>query len=210
MSDYWHSEMNLVLEQLDGVIDNAYFVPLAVNDALAVQFKAQTLKGLPIKTIVGVFEMIDDLGFSAQQQGDGPGPEMAAAFFSRLKNEFPDVFNLWQAADRGRYLDPIGAFGLVLSNGHKIINDFLNKGPEEISLSKLEQVRDSAVKDIMSLFNMEHDAGDIDLREFVKAEGLTGRPAWAGPSIYLECWAEFARAVMDLSPKPETRALWPY
>ena len=84
MTDYWEKTYPEIIRLLDEFMDTAYFVPLAVGDALAVQFKIPSLKGLPVDTIADVLAWMDTLDFPPDQQGApdprGPGPGLFAGF----------------------------------------------------------------------------------------------------------------------------------
>lgn len=202
--------MAQTLDRIDGIINAAYFVPLSVGDALAIQFKAETLKGLPVETVAAVFDLMDRLEINSGS-GREPNPaEVAASFFKALNEEQPHVFELWCSADQNIYLDPDTAFSIVLSKGEEAIDDWLTQGPEKIDPSRLEKVRAEGLAAIMDDFDPAVYNSDTALRRHMREQALAGYPAWAGPGIYLDCWAEFVRAVAGLAPRPKTKARWPY
>lgn len=210
MSIDWEDSLAQTLDQIDGIINAAYFVPLSVGDALAIQFKAETLKGLPVETVAAVFDLMDRLEINPDS-GQEPNPaEVAALFFKALSAEQPHVFELWCSADQNIYLDPASAFSIVLSKGEEAMEDWLTQGPEKIDPSRLEKVRDEGLAAIMDNFDTAVHNSDTKLRRHMRKQTLADYPVWARPGIYLDCWAEFVRAVADLGPRPETRVCWPY
>lgn len=202
--------MAQTLDRIDGIINAAYFVPLFVGDALAIQFKAETLKGLPVETVAAVFDLMDRLEINSDS-GQEPNPaEVAASFFKALNEDQPHVFELWCSADENIYLDPASAFSIVLSKGEEAMEDWLTQGPEKINPSRLEKVRAEGLAAIMDHFDPAVHNSDTELRRHMRKQALAGYPVWAKPGIYLDCWAEFVRAVAGMAPRPETRVCWPY
>jgi len=206
----WQNNVSGVLDRLDEIIDRAYFVPLAPADALALQLKVETLKGLPLDTVVKVFEIMDDLDIEPGTAGGLIMAGAAESFFSRLANEHPRVLALWSRAEATLYHDPAAAFRWILEQGQDLIHAWLADGPEEIDPSTEKHVRQHAMATTMGRFDLETCPDDLALRRYLRNEVLIGYLEWARPGIYLDCWADYVRAVMDLSPSPELKSRWPY
>jgi hypothetical protein len=157
-----------------------------------------------------VFDLIGRLDVTPDAAGE-PDPDAAAAqFFSRLKEEQPQVFKKWSEADRRVFVDPLGAMNLALTGGEQLIQVWLDQGPDKIDRSRLAAVRAQGLADIMNRFDPAAIPDDRTLRTFLKGSGLRPYPAWSRPGLYLDIWTDFVRAVMDLDPRPETKARWPY
>ena len=199
-----------VLSEIDEILEAAYFVPLDVGDALAVQFKVDSLKGLSVETAAGVFALIDSLEAEPDEEGR---PDLAGAadlFFSRLAKEFPDVYGRW-AADSGRLrLDPEGAFQIARSKSEGRISAWLTEFFSTVPTAKVEKTRAEAAERIMSEFDVKAVADDRALRIWLREKVLSSLPVWAGPGVYLDCWSDFVRAVLDWSPSPALKARWPF
>ncbi len=210
MKDYWEDSAGSILTRLDEIMETVYFVPLALGDTLAVQFRIPALKGLSLDTVNAVFNLIGRLDIAPGAAGE-PDPDAAAArFFSLLKEEQPQVFKKWTEADRRMVVDPLGAMNLALTRGERQIQFWLDQGPEKIDLNRLTEVRVQGLADIMNRFDPTAFPDDRRLRAHLKDVGLQPYPAWARPGLYLDIWTDFIRAVMDQDPRPETKARWPY
>jgi hypothetical protein len=210
MTDYWEKTAPEIIRRLDEFMEAAYFVPLSIGDALAVQFKAPSLKGLTVDTIAGVWQWMDTLDILPDHQG-GPDPVVAAqAFWQGLSENWPEVYAKWSQGDTQLHLDPLGAFQLVLWRSEEAISHWLAAGPDQVSSRQLEEFRNRGVAEIMAAFDYRWQPHDRALRQSLSSRELNPYPGWARPAIYLDCWAEFVRAVMDLDPGPAIRAVWPY
>ncbi len=214
MTEYrdWTAELPDVFDHLDGILDRAYFVPLSVGDALALQFRIDSLKGLPVKKVAEVMALMDRLEIEADPDYDGsPNPAAVAnSFFQKLRKELPEIFELWASADANLVFDPAGAFSFALARGEEAIEKWLAAGTEQTDSSAYGQIRNQALADVMDDFDTARFPDDKTLRHHLREDRLASYPAWARPGIYLDCWAEFVRAVMDLSPRPSTVTRWPY
>ncbi|MBU2551187.1 MAG: hypothetical protein KKB20_22435 [Proteobacteria bacterium] len=210
MDDYWEETGPGLLDRLDIVIDVAYFVPLSVRDALAVQFRNQALRGLPIETVARVFALMDDMEVEPRDEVEPHPVRIAGVFFTRLREEMPGLFETWSGQDLDAVLDPVGAFQLVLKRGETEIEAWLESAPERIDPSTLALTRGQGRAALMNDFDARALPDDLALRRFLREAGLAPWPAWSRPGLYLDCWAEFVRAVMDISPRPETRRRWPW
>lgn len=201
-----------ILDALDDIINSAYFVPLGIGDALAVRFKVDSLRGLPVETVAGVFDLMDRIDIEPDPDCDDEPNAMKAAaeFFQRLKEEFPAVHARWRSADENLVLNPEWAFSLALRRGEEAIEAWLGRVGTAVVPSDYEAARRRALAAIMSGFDPAALPDDAAFRRFLRKDALADYPAETRPGVYLDCWAEFVRAVLDLSPLPETQARWPY
>ena len=210
MADYWSGTASGLLDRLDEIIGVAYFVPLSLGDALAVQFRNEALRGLPLSTVARAFALMDDLEVDSGEEAEPGTVQIAGAFFTRLRRDMPDLFERWSGQDLEAVLDPAGALHLVLARGEAAIEAWLAAAPEVIDPSEMERTRARGLAALMDDFDAESLPDDLALRRHLREEGLEPWPAWARPGLYLDCWADFVRAVMDLDPRPETKRRWPY
>ena len=196
------------LDRLDEFFEAAYFVPLSVNDALAVQFQNPALKGLPINTIRDVFHLVDRI---KDELGSDPSETDAAAlFYQRLQQELPEVFETWLQGDPNLRLDPGAAILNAEIQSKDAINLLLKGNYSELEAGLLAETIESAVKEIIRGLDVGETTSDRDIRHMLRAGMLEKYPPWARPSIYLEIWSRFARTVTDLDPDPDLKAIWPY
>ena len=210
MIDYWKQSAGEVIRRLDEYIEAAYFVPLSLGDALALQFKAPSLKGLSVDTVAGVLQWMDTLEINPDTQGAPDPMATGLAFLKGLSEKWPGVYAKWPLGESELRLDPLGAFQLVLKRGEEDISRWLATGPEPVASNMFEEARTRGTAEIMAAFDYHRLPDDRSLRQSLLDPGLAPYPGWARPAIYLDCWAEFVRAVMDLDPGPETRSAWPY
>ena len=210
MAQDYAESAEMVLDQLDEIMEAAYFVPLSLGDALAVQFKNPALNGLSLDEIARVLAIMDEIEPSSETADESVLVHTAGLFFTRLREDLPRIYQLWSEAPEDLYLDPAGAFGLALSRGERVIGAWLAQGPEEVGPDLLEKTRDQGLSDLISDPGLETAPDDRALRRMLRSGPLSKYPGWARPGLYLDAWAEYVRAVMDLSPRPETRARWPY
>ena len=209
MIDYWRENLDQALDALDEIIGNAYFTPLALGDALAVQLKNPALKGLDLRTVAGVFGLMDRVAQRANSEESDPD-KAARDFFVDLKREFPEVSAKWVSPDPGLVVEPVMAFNIALNRAEDIFAEWLAGGPEPPAPGELEKIRDRALAEIVAGFDPREHIDDMVWRKFVREKALADYPLRAAPAVYLDAWAEYVRAVIDLSPRPETRATWPY
>ena len=99
---------------------------------------------------------------------------------------------------------------MALKRCEEALADWLAAGPEEISSIQLDEARNRGAAKIMAAYDYTAWPDDQTMRQGLLRPALASYPGWARPGIYLDCWAEFVRAVMDLDPGPEIRAAWPY
>ena len=201
-----------VLTGLDAIIDRAYFVPVGPGDALAVQLRQPALRGLDIETVAGVLAMVDRLSASGLLDQDDPeaAAQAAGRFFSTLAEEFPAVYGLWSQADPSVVVDPEAGFRNVLARSEESIRFHLNSHADGLSPAQISSERKRAAADIMSRVDLEQCRDDMALRQWLRQSELALQPAWLQPALYVDCWADYVRAVMDLGPSPELEARWPF
>jgi len=210
MTDSQDRRLERTLDHLDAIFDSAYFTPLALGDALAVQFRVPALTGLPLETVTAVFHLMDHLDITPGSDGEPEMAETAGRFFNQLKKEFPDVWDRWAAADPGVVVDPVTALNAVTARADDTIADWLSGRADEFDPALLEDLTAKGIEAAMAAFSPDRFPDDHALRRYLRDELLPEYPAWTVPTIYLETWIEYARAVMDLSPRPQTKARWPY
>ncbi|MFH1137899.1 MAG: hypothetical protein V1816_17660 [Pseudomonadota bacterium] len=199
-----------ILDALDEVLNAAYFTPLAVGDALAIQFRVESLRGIPAETAAGVFALMDGLEAPPDQDGRPDLAGAAADFFSRLSREFPEVYEKWSSDPGILRLDPEAAFQIARSRAEDKISRWLKIFFPEISSDAVERTRAEAVNGIMSEYDPAARPNDLALRAWLRDERLPAWPSWARPGIYLDCWSDFVQAVLDPSPSAKviTRRLF--
>jgi hypothetical protein len=200
------------LDRLDEYFEAAYFSPLSVNDALAVQFLNPALKGLPIQTIRDVFNLVDRLkdGLTADRETDQSETEAAALFYKHLQQEHPELFEIWIQGDPSVHLDPGGAILNAETMGRDTIVDFLRHNHFDLDPELLAKTVESAVLEIIRGLKIKEDLDDREIRQSLRTGILKNYPPWARPSIYLEIWSRFVRTITDLDSDPDLRAIWPY
>ena len=201
-----------ILDRLDEFFEAAYFAPLSVNDALAVQFQNPALKGLPLQTVRDVFHLVDRLKDKlAEDQGmEESEPHAATLFFKHLKNELPQVFGVWIQGDPGLHLDPAGAILNAETMARDAVTGFLQDRHSDLDPETVEKTVESAVTEIFRGLKIKENIDDREIRQTLRTGILKKYPPWAWPSIYLEIWSRFVRTVADLDPDSDLRAIWPY
>ena len=196
------------LDRLDEFFEAAYFVPLSVNDALAVQFQNPALKGLPIQTIRDVYRLVDRL--KDELDPDQSETEAAALFYQHLQQDLPEVFEMWLKGDPNLRLDPGAAILNAEIQSKDAINLFLKGNFSDPDPGLLAETIESAVREIIRGLDIGESTSDRDLRQTLRSGRLEKYPPWARSSIYLEIWSRFTRTVTDLDPDPDLKAVWPY
>lgn len=202
--------MKDIFDRLDQIMEAAYFVPLGVGDALAVQFKAPQLKSLDPEIIAGVFHLIDNMEFSPPDENRAPSSGPVTDFFRLLQKQFPEVYDLWTKGDETLVLDPVGAFQYALDMGEKAIRAWQSTRETEVAPAIMEEASQSGLSTVLDFLDPEKYPDDRSFRKALSSELLLSFPDAIRPRLYLDAWAEYVKAVMDLEPRAEVKFRWPY
>lgn len=210
MSNFLENTLPETLDRIDQLIETAYFVPLSIKDALALQFRAPVLKDLPVETIRAVFNLIDGINeeLDADPASDPGNP--SHIFFQRLQNEMPELYAVWLKADDQLVLDPIGSLNHIVRQVEDLIEEWIAKEPDKIDHAIMERERLSGLTHILNEFDPFRTPDCAALRRRLRQEYLASLPVFCRPGVYLDCWLEFVKAVMDLSPQAVMSAQFPY
>ncbi|MBF0529620.1 MAG: hypothetical protein HQK55_10190, partial [Deltaproteobacteria bacterium] len=160
----------------------AYFIPLSVGDALAVQFQVDALRGLPVVSVQGVMALVDELRHRHGRGQFFDTDQTGRDFFLALEQKFPEVMSKWKT-DQGLWVDPLGAFQLVLVRSREVLGQWLKKGPEKILPARWEEVLQERVGAVMTGYDHHRWPDDVVWRKYLRTEALEGCPSWAKPGI---------------------------
>ena len=209
MTDYWDATLDGVFDRLDDIFEAAYFTPLSIHDALAVQFQMPALAGLPIETIRQAYRIIDELS-SGGPPAPERAPEFAAAFFGRVQTELPDLYQRFSTEEGNSIVDARQALSIAQTRSNDLVRTWLAGGSERIDHHRLDEIREEALSDLARRIDPLTLDDDFKWRKWLKDGPLNVYPAKVRPLVYFDAWMEYVRVVMDLDPRDDFIARWPY
>lgn len=200
-----------ILDELDRVIEAAYFAPLSLGDALALRLRCPGLKGLALSDVIDVFTLMEDVDIPQGDDGRPDAGRAMGAFLDMLAQRRPDLMDRIRQSDDRLVLEPGLALGAALTMGRRAImrwrEEWAGKGAS--SLGDDDRSLERILAEILAGFDPDQTPDDSAWRQALRT-WLKGLDPLVQPWVYLEAWAEFVRGVLDEPIRPELEKRWPY